>query len=98
MKRRAIQVTAARSRRKELDSQSNRVLAVEFSIEALADALTQWEGETRRFKTQLLRGDNTDIDLDKQMWYWDGPTLPLFRVDNNFIAQVSAWSESVTLK
>ena len=98
MKRRAIQVTAARSRRKELDSQSNRVLAVEFSIEALADALTQCEGETRRFKTQLLRGDNTDIDLDKQMWYWNGPTVQLFRVDNNFIAQVSAWSESVTLK
>ena len=82
----------------EDDSESNRVPAVKFSPEAVPEALTQCEQETRRFKTPLVRGDNTDKDGDKQMWYFHGPAPPLFKVDNNFIPQVSAWSESVSME
>ena len=82
----------------EDDSESNRVLTVKFSSEAVPEALTQCEQETRRFKTPLVRGDNTDKDGDKQMWYFHGPAPPLFKVDNNFIPQVSAWSESVSME
>ena len=82
----------------EDDPESNRVVAVKFSSEAVAEALTQCEQETRRFKTPLARGDITDKDGDKQMWYFHGPTPPLFKVDNNFIPQVSAWSESVSME
>ena len=96
-KRRAIELTALRMKRRVLEPQSYRLLAVLFSTEALAKALTQCEKETPKFKTQLLRGHNTDIDLDKQTWYWNGDTLPLFQRDNNFNPQVSAWSESVTM-
>ena len=92
-KRRAIELTASKSKRKELESQSYRVLAVQFSIEALADALTQCEEETQKFKTRLVRGYNTDIHLDKQTWYWNGDILPLFQLDK----VVSVWSESVIM-
>ena len=78
-KRRAIELTASKSKRKELESQSYRVLAVQFSTEALAEALTQCEAETSKFKTRLVRGHNTDIHLDKQTWYWNGDTLPFFQ-------------------
>ena len=74
-KRRAIELTASKSKRKKLESQSYRVLAVQFSIEALADALTQCEEETQKFKMRLVRGYNTDIHLDKQTWYWNGDML-----------------------
>ena len=78
-KRGAIDLTATRSKRKELESQSYRVLAVQFSTEALAEALTQCEAETSKFKTRLVRGHNTDIHLDKQTWHWNGDTLPFFQ-------------------
>ena len=97
-KGRANELTASKSKRKELESQSYRVLAVQFSTEALAEALTQCEAETPKFKTRLVRGHNTDIHLDKQTWYWNGDTLPFFQRDNNFIPQVSAWSESVIMQ
>ena len=74
------------------------VLAVKSSSEAVPEALTQCEQETRRFKTPLVRGDNTDKDEDKQMWYFHGHAPPLFKVDDNFIPQVSAWSESVSME
>jgi len=92
-KGRANELTASKSKRKELESQSYRVLAVQFSIEALADALTQCEEETQKFKTRLVRGYNTDIHLDKQTWYWNGDILPLFQLDK----VVSVWSESVIM-
>ena len=106
MKRRAIQVTAARSRRKELDSQSNRVLAVEFSIEALAHALTECEEETAKSRTRLVRAHNRDPQFDQKTWFWNGATLPLvplFQGDNKFplsvgaTLEVSAWIESVSM-
>ena len=76
----------------------SEAVAVKFSPEAVPEALTQCEQETRRFKTPLVRGDNTDKDGDKQMWYFHGPAPSLFKVDNNFIPQVSAWSESVSME
>ena len=79
-KRGAIDLTATRSKRKELESQSYRVLAVQFSTEALVEALTQCEAETPKFKTRFVRGHNTDIDLDKQTWHWNGDTLPFSNV------------------
>ena len=82
-KQRAIDMTAFKSRLTELEPQSYQVLAVEFSIEALAHALTKCEEETQKSRTRLVRGHNTDIQFDKATWYWNGHTLPLFQRDKN---------------
>lgn len=94
-KRRAIELAAERSGRRELDPESNQVLAVKFSPEAVADALTQFEQETPQYKPPLVRGANTDIDGDKQMWQYNGPALPLLKADKDGILQVSAWTEKI---
>ena len=90
-KRRAIDLAVHRMKRRVLESQSYGVLAVEFSTEALAEALIQTEEETQKFKTRLLREENKDIHCDRRTWSWNGPLLPLFS------PQVSAWIESVTM-
>ena len=96
-KRRAIELTALRMKRRVLEPQSYRLLAVLFSTEALAKALTQCEKETRKFKTQLLREDNKDVHLDKATWYFNDDTLPLFQRDKHGV-KVSAWIESVSME
>ena len=90
-KRRAIDLTAERMKRRVLESQSYGVLAVEFSTEALAGALIQIEEETPKFKTRLLRAENKDIHCDRRTWSWNDATLPLFS------PQVSARIERVTM-
>ena len=90
-KRRAIDLTAERMKRRVLESQSYGVLAVEFSTEALAEALIQTEEETQKFKTRLLREENKDIHCDRRTWSWNDATLPLFS------PQVSACIERVTM-
>ena len=72
-KRRAIDLAAHRMKRRVLESQSYGVLAVEFSTEALAEALIQTEEETQKFKTRLLREENKDIHCDRRTWSWNGP-------------------------
>ena len=94
-KRCAIQLAAERSGRRELDLESNWVLAVKFSSEAVADALSQFEQETPQYNSPLVRGANTDRDGDKQLWQYNGPALPLLKADKDGILQVSAWTEKI---
>ena len=88
------------------EPQSYQVLAVEFSIPALAHALTECEQETAKFRTRLVRAYNRDPQNDLKTWYWNGATLPLvplFQGDNKFplsvgaTLEVSAWIESVSM-
>ena len=88
-KLRAIDLTAERMKRRVLESQSYAVLAVQFSTQALAEALIETEEETPKFKTRLLRAENKDIESDRRTWSWNGPLLPLFS------DQVSAWITSM---
>ena len=89
------------------EPQSYQVLAVEFSIPALAHALTECEQETAKFRTRLVRAYNRDSQNDLKTWYWNGATLPLvplFQRENKFplsagaILEVSAWTESVIIQ
>ena len=89
------------------EPQSYQVLAVEFSIPALAHALTECEQETAKFRTRLVRAYNRDCQHDQKTWYWNGDTLPLvplFQRENKFplsagaILEVSAWTESVIIQ
>ena len=89
------------------EPQSYQVLAVEFSIPALAHALTECEQETAKFRTRLVRAYNRDPQNDLKTWYWNGATLPLvplFQRENKFplsagaILEVSAWTESVIIQ
>ena len=91
----------------EREPQSYQVLAVEFSIPALAHALTECEQETAKFRTRLVRAYNRDCQHDQKTWYWNGDTLPLvplFQRENKFplsagaILEVSAWTESVIIQ
>ena len=90
-KRRAIGLVRQKLKRRVLDPQSHAVLAVQFSTQALAEALIETEEETPKFKTRLLRAENKDIESDRRTWSWNGPLLPLFS------DQVSAWIERATM-
>ena len=88
-KRRAIGLVRQKLKRRVLEPQSHAVLAVQFSTQALAEALIEIEEETSKFKTLLLREENKDIESDRRTWSWNGPLLPLFS------DQVSAWITSM---
>ena len=89
-KPRAIDLMRQKMKRRVLESQSYAVLAVQFSTQALAEALIETEEETPKFKTRLLRAENKDIHCERGTWSWNGPLLPLFS------PQVSAWMERAT--
>ena len=91
-KRRAIGLVRQKLKRRVLEPQSHAVLAVQFSTQALAEALIEIEEETSKFKTLLLREENKDIESDRRTWSWNGPLLPLFS------DQVSAWITSMDWK
>ena len=105
-KQRAIDSAWCFNKQFQLEQQSYQVLAVEFSIEALAHALTECEEETAKSRTRLVRAHNRDPQFDQKTWFWNGATLPLvplFQGDNKFplsvgaTLQVSAWIESVSM-
>ena len=106
-KERAEKSAWCKNKHFQREPQSYQVLAVEFSIPALAHALTECEPETAKFRTRLVRAYNRDCQHDQKTWYWNGATLPLvplFQRENKFplsagaILEVSAWTESVIIQ
>ena len=79
-----------------MDKETNAILAVEFSPEEVADALTKCEQETRQWRPPLVRNQwRTNKRGDMEVWQYNGPALPLLKVDKDGIPQVSAWIENI---